>query len=203
MLAAQPLKVPVMLVHSLWDQEDIYGAIAVYKAIEPKDTANDKVFLVMGPWHHGQEIGDGSALGPLKFDSDTALLFPAGDSAAVPRSVPQGRRAESRRRAGHGIRDRHERLAPTAGLAGRLRDGLPHRADAAYLGAGLKATLDRASAGGAAFDEYVSDPAKPVPFIARARSLRRAARRGRTGWSTISARRQAGPTLLAFVIRRR
>ena len=31
--------VPVMLVHGLWDQEDIYGAIAVYKAIEPKDTA--------------------------------------------------------------------------------------------------------------------------------------------------------------------
>src|SRR6476660_6786224 len=30
-LAAQPLKVPVMLVHSLWDQEDIYGDIAVYK----------------------------------------------------------------------------------------------------------------------------------------------------------------------------
>ena len=48
-LAAQPLKVPVMLVHSLWDQEDIYGAIAVYKAIEPKDTDNDKVFLVHGP----------------------------------------------------------------------------------------------------------------------------------------------------------
>ena len=71
----QPLKVPVMLVHSLWDQEDIYGAIAVYKAIEPKDTDNDKVFLVMGPWHHGQEIGDGSALGALKFDSDTALYF--------------------------------------------------------------------------------------------------------------------------------
>ena len=66
-LAAQPLKVPVMLVHSLWDQEDIYGAIAVYKAIKPKDTANDKVFLVMGPWHHGQEIGDGSSLGPLQF----------------------------------------------------------------------------------------------------------------------------------------
>ncbi len=54
MLAAQPLKVPVMLVHSLWDQEDIYGAPAVYKAIKPKDTANDKVFLVMGPWHHGR-----------------------------------------------------------------------------------------------------------------------------------------------------
>ncbi|HEY8409746.1 MAG TPA: CocE/NonD family hydrolase, partial [Pyrinomonadaceae bacterium] len=47
-LATQPLKVPVMLVHSLWDQEDIYGDIAVYKAIEPKDTNNDKVFLVLG-----------------------------------------------------------------------------------------------------------------------------------------------------------
>ena len=74
-LAAQPLKVPVMLVYSLWDQEDIYGAIAVYKAIKPKDTNNDKVFLVIGPWHHGQEIGDGSTLGALKFNSDTGLYF--------------------------------------------------------------------------------------------------------------------------------
>src|SRR5215213_3372436 len=41
LLGAQPLTIPVMLVHSLWDQEDIYGDIAVYKAIEPKDTSND------------------------------------------------------------------------------------------------------------------------------------------------------------------
>ena len=75
LLAARPLTVPVMLVHSLWDQEDIYGAIAVYNALEPKDTGNDKVFLVMGPWHHGQMIGDGSALGALRFGSDTALHF--------------------------------------------------------------------------------------------------------------------------------
>ncbi len=74
-LAAQPLKVPVMLVHSLWDQEDIYGAPAVYKLLEPKDMGNDKVFLVMGPWHHGQEIGEGSQLGALRFDSDTGLHF--------------------------------------------------------------------------------------------------------------------------------
>ncbi|MCA1849822.1 MAG: CocE/NonD family hydrolase, partial [Acidobacteria bacterium] len=74
-LAAQPLKVPVMLVHSLWDQEDIYGAPAVYKAIEPKDTGNDKVFLVMGPWYHGQMIEDGQMLGALRFCSDTAAAF--------------------------------------------------------------------------------------------------------------------------------
>src|SRR5579884_973902 len=74
-LAEQPLKVPVMLVHSLWDQEDIYGAPAVYKAIKPKDVNNDKVFLVLGPWHHGQEIRDGNTLGPLRFHSDTGLYF--------------------------------------------------------------------------------------------------------------------------------
>src|SRR5882672_8116385 len=61
LLAKEPLVVPIMLVHSLWDQEDIYGAIAVYKALKPKDIGNDKVFLVMGPWHHGQEIHEGSA----------------------------------------------------------------------------------------------------------------------------------------------
>ena len=49
MLAAQPLKVPVMLVHSLWDQEDIYGAPAVYKAIEPKDTAQRQGLPGHGP----------------------------------------------------------------------------------------------------------------------------------------------------------
>ena len=74
-LAAHPLQVPVMLVHGLWDQEDIYGAVAVYQTLEPKDTNNDKVFLVMGPWNHGQQIEDGTSLGPLRFGSDTALYF--------------------------------------------------------------------------------------------------------------------------------
>src|SRR5467141_2784760 len=71
-LAAQPLRVPTMLVNSLWDQEDIYGAMAVYKAIKPKDTSNDKVFLAIGPWNSGQEIGNGSSIGAVKFDSDSA-----------------------------------------------------------------------------------------------------------------------------------
>jgi uncharacterized protein len=48
-LARQPLTVPTMLVHGLWDQEDIYGAQAAYRALEPKDSANDMVFLVLGP----------------------------------------------------------------------------------------------------------------------------------------------------------
>ena len=77
-LAAQPLTVPVLLVHSLWDQEDIYGAIAVYRALAPQDTeqrhaASGDRPLVSRPG----SIGDGSALGAIRFGSDTALDFPA------------------------------------------------------------------------------------------------------------------------------
>ena len=114
--------VPVMLVHSLWDQEDIYGAIAVYKAIEPKDTANDKVFLVIGPWHHGQKIDDGSTLGALKFDSDTALYFRTEILRPFLAQLPEGRRPEGRRRPGDGVRDRHEHVAAAARVAAGLRE---------------------------------------------------------------------------------
>jgi putative CocE/NonD family hydrolase len=162
-LGALPLSIPVMLVHSLWDQEDIYGAPAVYKALEPKDVNNDKVFLVMGPWHHGQEIDDGSTLGALRFETNTSLTF------------------------------QREVLLPF--LNQYLKDGAPKadvapvtayetgtnvwrklqswpannpRATPLYLGAGLHVSFTAPAAGGdAAYDEYISDPAKPVPFRAR------------------------------------
>ena len=71
-LGAQPLQVPTMIVHSLWDQEDIYGAPAVYDAMEPKDAENDMVYLTSGPWYHGQQISRAETLGALRWDSDTA-----------------------------------------------------------------------------------------------------------------------------------
>jgi hypothetical protein len=74
-LATQPLTVPTMVVASLWDQEDIYGAIAVYKALAPKDPGHNKLFLVIGPWHHGQEIENAESLGAINFRSDTGLYF--------------------------------------------------------------------------------------------------------------------------------
>ena len=166
-LAAQPLKVPVMLVHSLWDQEDIYGAIAVYKAIKPKDTNNDKVFLVMGPWHHGQEIDDASTLGALKFNSDTGLYFrqqilrPFLDQylkdGARKADVPPVSAYETGS-------NTWERLpAWPAGCA----SGCTSRATPLYLDAGLKLNFSAPASGGTAFEEYVSDPAKPVPYRAR------------------------------------
>ena len=38
-MAAQPLTVPTMWIQGLWDQEDMWGAIHSYLAVEPKDTA--------------------------------------------------------------------------------------------------------------------------------------------------------------------
>ena len=165
-LAAQPLKVPTMLVDSLWDQEDIYGALAVYKAIKPKDKNNDMVYLVMGPWHHGQEIGDGSSLGALKFNSDTGLYFrehilrPFLDrylkgNVATPDIAPVT--------AFETGTNHWERLP--AWPAGCARDCQIQPAPL-YLRAGLKLDFT-APQKGAAYDEYVSDPAKPVPFRAR------------------------------------
>jgi uncharacterized protein len=166
-LAAQPLKVPVMLVDSLWDQEDIYGATAVYKAIKPKDTNNDKVFLVMGPWHHGQEIHEASNLGAIKFDSDTALYFrrnilapflahylkddaPAADVPPVS-AFETGTNTWRRLNSWPSGCDQGCSIHPTP----------------MYLGAGLKLSSAAPKNGEASFDEYVSDPAKPVTYRAR------------------------------------
>jgi uncharacterized protein len=165
-LAKEPLKVPVMLVHSLWDQEDIYGDIAVYKAIEPKDTNNDKVFLVLGPWHHGQEIRDGSALGAIKFNSDTALTF---------------RREILRPFLDHYLKDgapKADTAPVTAFETGTNKwyrmsswpkgceSGCTIKPTPLYLNKGLTAGFTpQSSAQG--YEEYVSDPSKPVPFRAR------------------------------------
>ena len=166
-LANQPLQVPVMLVHSLWDAEDIYGAAAVYRALEPKDTDNDKVLLVLGPWNHGQEIGDGSTLGPLKFGSDTALYFrreilrPFLDQYlkkdAPKADVPPVLAFET------GTNVWMRLPAWPAGDAG----GGSIQSTQLYLNAGLKLSFAAPKPGDAAFDEYISDPAKPVPYRAR------------------------------------
>ncbi|HQR67651.1 MAG TPA: CocE/NonD family hydrolase [Thermoanaerobaculia bacterium] len=166
-LAGQPLKVPVMLVHSLWDQEDIYGAPAVWRAIKPKDTANDKVFLVMGPWYHGQEIKDGSALGALRFGSDTALTFrreillPFLDQylkeGAPKANLPPVTAFET------GTNVWRRLPAWPSGCA----SGCQLTPTPFYVGAGGTAGFAPPKSGEAAYTEWVSDPARPVPYRAR------------------------------------
>src|SRR5437867_3385744 len=196
-LAAQPLKVPVMLVHSLWDQEDIYGDIAVYNAIEPKDTNNDMVYLVLGPWHHGQEIGDGSTLGALKFGADTALYFrreilapflarylkdeaPRADVAPVTAFET-------------GTNTWRRLLAWPAGCA----SGCTITRSPLHLLAGLKLGFDAPTAADAPVDEYISDPARPVPF--RARPIQPAGGSYWARWLVDDQREASGrPDVLSF-----
>jgi uncharacterized protein len=166
LLGARPLTVPVMLVHSYWDQEDIYGAPAVYRALEPKDVGNSRVFLVMGPWCHGQPISDGSKLGAIRFNSDTSLYFrkeilapflaqylkdeaPKADFAPV-MAFETGTNVWRRLPAWPATEPNH-RIEPKP----------------LYLRAGAKLAFDGPTNGDAEFEEYVSDPAKPTPFRAR------------------------------------
>jgi uncharacterized protein len=190
-----------MLVHGLWDQEDIYGALAVYKAIEPKDTDNDSVFLVMGPWHHGQQIGDGSRLGALRFGHDTALRFrgeilgPFLDQylrdGAPKAGVPPVMAFET------GTNAWLRLPAWPAGCA----SGCAVRPTPLYLASGLKLGFEPPKAGDAAFDEYISDPAKPVPF--RPRPIQPVGYEGGLTWRLwlVDDQREASgrPDVLAFV----
>jgi uncharacterized protein len=162
LLATKPLAVPVMIVHGLWDQEDIYGAVAVYNALEPKDKNNDKVYFVIGPWHHGQQIGEGSSLGPLKFGTDTGLHFRREILRPfLDRYLKDGTRAV--------------KIAPvTAYETGtntwRNLDAWPApsmKPTPLYLNGSQKLSFSAPTPGDGSPDEYVSDPAKPVPFRSR------------------------------------
>ncbi len=164
-LAQRPQRVPVMLVHSLYDAEDIYGAVAVWKALHPKDTAGD-VHLVMGPWNHGGAIGEGSGLGALRFGQDTARYFrhailkPFLDQYLRPGAPKADLAPVTAFQTGTNTWTR----LPGWPLAG---PGTATATTPFYLEAGLKVATVPPQAGDAPADEYVSDPAKPVPFRAR------------------------------------
>jgi putative CocE/NonD family hydrolase len=166
-LAAEPLIVPTMLVHGLWDQEDIYGAQAVYRAIKPKDSGNNKVFLVMGPWYHGQQIDEGSALGAIRFGADTARQFRHDILAPfLAQYLKEGApKADIAPVTAFETGTNTWRRLP-AWPAGCL-SGCPPQATPLYLLPGQKLGFSAAKPGEAAYDEYLSDPAKPVPYRAR------------------------------------
>jgi putative CocE/NonD family hydrolase len=165
-LATQPLKVPMMIVDSLWDQEDIYGGMAVYKALHPKDTANNMVYLVMGPWHHGQEIREGDHLGPIRFGSDTSAYFRRQILAPFlahylkddqpPMNIAKVNAFET------GTNNWRQLADWPAGCA----SGCSIKETPLRLGSDAKAGLNGAATDDR-YDEYVSDPAKPVPYRSR------------------------------------
>nr|WP_246505156.1 CocE/NonD family hydrolase [Coralloluteibacterium stylophorae] len=156
-LAARPHTVPTMLVVGQWDQEDSYGAPAVYRALEPKDTNNDRVSLVIGPWRHSGFNHYGYDLGALTFTGDTAHEWrvkyakPFFDhwlrSGPDPETPPVLTYATGANR---------------WNISQRWPVGSPRPL---YLADGGVATFAKPQTRG--HEDYISDPAKPVPFLPR------------------------------------
>ena len=165
-LAREPLAVPMLIVGGLFDQEDIYGAPALYRALAPKDPDGRLVHLVLGPWNHGQARREGRGIGMVQFEGDTAGWF--------------------RREIMQPFLDHHLKGAPDPGTprvlayetganAWQRYDGWPRACAAGcasksrdlFLRAGGVLAFGRPGEAKGAFDEYLSDPAKPVPYRLR------------------------------------
>ena len=163
LMVQHPSRVPTMWEQGLWDQEDMWGAIHSYEALKAAGYG-DTNYLVMGPWRHSGANYDGSALGPLAFDGDTATqwrrdvllpffnqyLKPGSPAAATPHAFIYN--------TGENHWDRFAAW-PLACDHGCAQPMTP-----LYLEPGFSLGF-QAPAGGA--DAYVSDPAKPVPYISR------------------------------------
>ena len=165
-LAREALAVPMLIVGGLFDQEDIYGAPALYKALAPKDPDGRFVHLVMGPWNHGQSRREGRGIGMVQFEGDTAGWF---------------RREVMQPFLDHYLKDAPKPDTPrvlvyeTGANAWRRYDDWPRacakgcatRSRDLYLQSQGGLGFDRPGEAREAFDEYVSDPAKPVPYRLR------------------------------------
>jgi uncharacterized protein len=168
-MTAQPLTVPTIWLQGLWDQEDMWGAIHSYLAIEPKDTGNDKNFLIMGPWFHSQINREGTSLGPLRWSTDTTLevrrdiIKPFFDQYLKDGAPKANTPPVLIYNTGE---NRWDRLPswPLACDSGCAAKPTPLYLSPAF---GLSFTAPAAAQSSAAYDEYVSDPAKPVPYLPR------------------------------------
>ncbi|MEI8383311.1 MAG: CocE/NonD family hydrolase [Planctomycetota bacterium] len=150
----------VMVVTGWYDAEDLYGSFKTYQAIE---NLNPKVknVLVVGPWHHGGWASvDGDKLGPVNFGSKTAAFYrseielPFFEKYLKDKDLPAPAEAI---------------VFETGSNAWRTFDHWPPaRTEPKKLhlqpDGKLAANAPDAKASGDLFDEFVSDPAKPVPY---------------------------------------
>jgi len=166
LVAARPAAVPTMWIQGLWDQEDMWGAIHCYLALKARGQA-DHNFLVMGPWRHSQVNYDANNLGPLKWEGDTALQFrrdvlkPFFDQYLKTPSHPAGTPPVFIYNTGENHWDRLQNwpLACENGCAAPMKP--------LYLQSDFGLAFDKPGAPAVPADSYISDPAKPVPYIAR------------------------------------
>src|SRR4051812_1006967 len=150
--------VPTLTVGGWWDQEDRYGPLATYRALERGDSSQQN-FLVMGPWNHGgwrnparrmAVVDPGTADGYLRDVEAPWFAHHLKDksTAAQPEAYVYDAGAEQWRS--------YDSWPP--------RNGTPR---SLFLRSGGRLSFDPPAPGEAAFDQYVSDPAHPVPYRAR------------------------------------
>jgi putative CocE/NonD family hydrolase len=151
--------VPNLNVSGWFDQEDFYGPWKIYREAEKTDSAGLNS-IVIGPWNHGGwSRGDGRLLGKIDFGSDTAHYF--REKVQAPWFA-------------YWLKDKGKLDEPevlsfeTGSNEWRKYQSWPPknvRSKNLYFRAGGKLSFDEpAETGGAAFDEFLSDPAHPVPY---------------------------------------
>lgn len=150
--------IATLIVGGLFDAEDCYGAWNLYQAVEKNTKNNNKI--VMGPWHHGQwGRADGTHLGNVEFGSNTSEWY--GNNIELPffnyylknkGSIDQIKEATIF------ISGANEWKSFQTWPANNMK------MEAYALGKNgsfSKANTKTATS----FDEYISDPAKPVPYV--------------------------------------
>ncbi len=153
------LKPAMMTVGGWFDAEDVFGPLRLYQAAESQSPGATNI-LVQGPWSHGGWSGtDGSKLGNIGFASNTSKFFQ--DEIEFPfflyhlkgkgegGKLPEAYVFETGRNEWHKM----NAWPPKEAVEKTL-----------YFRAGGKLSWTMPSESGAAFDEYISDPTKPVPF---------------------------------------
>jgi uncharacterized protein len=166
LLAKDPPKVPMLIVSGLFDQEDIYGGPALYQALAPTDPRGERVHLVLGPWNHGQGRREGRGIGQIMFEGDTATWFRRTVMQPfLDYYLKDGPKPDTPRvlvyETGTDKWHRYE------GWPRACASGCPATSRPLYLLAKGKLGFDPPAASKAPqdrYDEYVSDPAKPVPY---------------------------------------
>ena len=160
------IRAAVLTVGGWYDAEDPQGPFTTYQSIKKNNAGNAAPFngLVMGPWAHGGWAhSDGAKLGHVNFDAKTGeyfrknIIFPFFErhlKSAVTKPIPEAQVFET----GTNVWRNYSAWPPREAQARTL-----------YLGQGgsLDWVAPTASStdASAAFDEYISDPKKPVPFI--------------------------------------
>lgn len=153
------ITVPVLVVGGWFDAEDLGGTLKLFHAIEA-DRSRPSVTLVMGPWSHGGwGRGDGDKLGALNFASKTGEFFREKIELPFLLAALKGNGREKLPKAW---------MFETGKNEWRRFDAWPPQKatrKSLYLEAGGKLSFTPPAGAGEGFDEYISDPAKPVPVM--------------------------------------